>query len=91
MERATISVARKIISQICVLGTRLSPDIARVINCFKYELHNEVFGVDEISPVTLHDSQLVTLKLEFGNYLRFQPDTGAQCNVVPVQKGDQRF
>ena len=64
---------------------------SRLVNCFKYELHNEVFGVDEISAVTLDDSQLVTLKLEFGNYLRFQPDTGAQCNVVPVQKGDQRF
>ena len=34
--------------------------------------------------MTLDDSQLVTLKLESGNYLRFQPDTGAQCNVVPL-------
>ena len=34
------------------------------------------FGVEEISAVTLDDSQLVTLKLESGNYLRFQPDTG---------------
>ena len=32
----------------------------------------------------LDDSQLVTLKLESGNYLRFQVDTGAQCNVVPL-------
>jgi len=31
-----------------------------------------------------HDDQLVTFKLESGNYLRFQLDTGAQCNVVPV-------
>lgn len=30
------------------------------------------------------DSQLVTLRLENGNYLRFQADTGAQCNVVPL-------
>ena len=64
---------------------------ARPVNCFKYELSGEVFGVEEISAVTLDDSQLVTLKLEFGNYLRFQPDTGTQCNVVPVQEGDQRF
>ena len=28
---------------------------------------------------------MVTLKLESGNYLRFQVDTGAQCNVVPLQ------
>ena len=32
----------------------------------------------------MDDSQLVTLQLESGNYLRFQPDTGAQCNVVPL-------
>jgi len=34
--------------------------------------------------VTLDNSQLVTLKLESGNYLRFQPDNGALCNVVPL-------
>ncbi|PFX31634.1 Retrovirus-related Pol polyprotein from transposon 17.6 [Stylophora pistillata] len=45
---------------------------------------DEVFGVEEISAVTLDDPQLLTLKLESGNYLRFQPDTGAQCNVVPL-------
>lgn len=32
----------------------------------------------------MDDSQLVTLKLKSGNYLRFQPDTGAQCNVIPL-------
>ena len=32
----------------------------------------------------LDDSQLITLKLESGNFLRFQPDTGAQCNVIPL-------
>ena len=41
---------------------------SRPVNCFKYELPDEVFGVAEISAVTLYDSQLVTLKLEFGNY-----------------------
>ena len=40
--------------------------------------------MEEISAVTLDESQLVTLKLESGNYLRFQPDTGAQSNVVPL-------
>ena len=43
-----------------------------------------MFYADVISAVDLVDSQLVTLKLESGNYLRFQPDTGAQCNVIPV-------
>ena len=28
---------------------------------------------------------MVTLKLESGNYLRFQVDTGAQCNIVPLE------
>ena len=32
----------------------------------------------------LDDTQLITLKLESGDYLRFQVDTGAQCNVVPL-------
>ena len=32
----------------------------------------------------MDDSQLVTLRLEPGNYLQFQPNTGAQCNVIPV-------
>ena len=48
------------------------------------EFSDEVFGVEEISALTLDDSLLVTLKLESGNYLRFQPDTGAQCNVVSL-------
>ena len=52
--------------------------------CFEDELLDEVFGVQEISAVTLDDSQLVTLNLESGNYFRFQPNTGAQCNVVPL-------
>ena len=39
----------------------------------------------EISAVNLDDSQLVTLKLESGNFLRFQVDTGAQCNVIPLE------
>ena len=40
------------------------------------------------------DSQLATLKLESGYYLWIQPDTGAQCNVVPLhlyKKATQDF
>ena len=33
---------------------------------------------------SLDDSQTVTVKLESGSYLRFQADTGAQCNVIPL-------
>ena len=39
----------------------------------------------EVAAVKLDDSQLVTLKLESGNFVRFQPDTGAQCNVLPLK------
>lgn len=46
------------------------------------ELYTYVIG--DIAAVALDDSQHVTLRLESGNYLRFQPDTGPQCNVIPV-------
>ena len=44
---------------------------------------DEVFPT-QVLAVHLDDSQFVTLKLESGNYLRFQVDTGAQCNVIPL-------
>ena len=43
----------------------------------------ETFPV-QVATVSLDDAQLVTLKLESGKCIRFQPDTGAQCNVLPV-------
>ena len=42
---------------------------------------NEVF---QTGTAHLDESELITLRLESGNYLRFQPDTGAQCNVILV-------
>ena len=39
----------------------------------------------EVAMATLDDSQFVTLHLKSGNHLRFQVDTGAQCNVVPLE------
>ena len=38
----------------------------------------------EVSTVYLDDSQYLKLKLESGNYLHFQTDIGAQCNVIPL-------
>ena len=55
--------------------------IAPKIRAVDDESDGEVFSV---STRQLDDSQLVTLKLASGNYLRFQPDTGSQCNVIPV-------
>lgn len=46
----------------------------------------EAFLADHIAAVDLGDSQLVTLinwSLEI--VLHFQHDTGAQCNVMPVE------
>ena len=45
----------------------------------------------EVAAVKLDDSQLVTLKLGSGNFVRFQPDTGAQCNVLPLQVYKKAF
>ena len=45
---------------------------------------DEVYQTEEVSAIKLDDSQLVTLKLESGSFIRFQPDTGAQCNVIPL-------
>jgi len=44
---------------------------------------DEVFPT-EVAKVGLDDSQLVTVQLKSGCYVRFQVDTGAQCNVLPV-------
>ena len=44
---------------------------------------SEMYQTD-VAAVTLDDSQLITLKLGSGNFVRFQPDTGAQCNVMPL-------
>ena len=32
----------------------------------------------------LDNSQFVTLRIQSGNFIRFQVDTGAQCNVLPL-------
>ena len=44
----------------------------------------DVYSISDVAAVTLDDSQLVTFRLDSGSYVRFQPDTGAQCNVIPV-------
>ena len=87
LEKGVTSVTSKTINffaNVC-FGTVLKPSQrGNRVHYLEDEFSDEVFGVEEISAVTLDDSQLVTLKLESGNYLRFQPDTGAQCNVVPL-------
>ena len=63
------------------------------IKCRSKQAKKSVKAIDEgkeiyqtqISEISIDDSQLVTLTLESGNYLCFQVDTGAQCNVVPLE------
>ena len=45
---------------------------------------DEAFPVREVATL-LDDSQCVTLQLDSGNYIRFQIDSGAQCNVLPLK------
>ena len=47
------------------------------------ESSEEMFPL-QLTVNVLDDSQLVTLCLESGNHIHFQADTGAQCNVIPV-------
>ncbi len=42
----------------------------------------EVFHVS--ADAVLDDSQFITVALDSGNFIRFQVDTGVQCNVIPV-------
>ena len=42
---------------------------------------DEIF---QVAALDLDDSQCVTVKLESGTHIRFQVDTGAQCNVIPL-------
>ena len=44
---------------------------------------DEVF-LTQASVLQVNDTQLVTVQLQSANYLRFQVDTGTQCNVIPL-------
>ena len=70
-----------------------------MIKCRSKQPKKSVKAIDEgeeiyqtqISEISIDDSQLVTLKLESGNYLRFQVDTGAQCNIVPLEAVQESY
>jgi len=48
------------------------------------ELTEETYQNEEVAVVKLDDSQLVTLRLGSRRFIPLQPDTGAQCNVLPL-------
>ena len=50
-------------------------------NVDEMDMTNEVF---QTGAAHLEESELITFRLERGSYLRFQPDTRAQRNVIPV-------
>ena len=62
---------------------RISPSVKSVADTDNRVSAEETFPM-EVSAVTVDDSQIVTLRVESGNHIRFQVDTGAQCNVVPL-------
>ena len=47
------------------------------------ESSEETFPL-QLTVHSLDDTQFVTLRVESGSHIRFQVDTGAQCNVVPL-------
>ena len=54
----------------------------RSVRVVDAESDEEVFTLSGVSKIDA--AQIVTLQLDSGNYLRFQIDSGAQCNVVPM-------
>jgi hypothetical protein len=53
----------------------------RSVKAIEEEEEEEIYQT-QIAEIGIGDSQVVTLS---GNYLRFQVDTVAQCNVVPLE------
>ena len=58
-------------ANVCFGSVLMASQRGNRVHYLEDEFSDEVFGVEEISAVTLDDSQLVTLKLESGNYLSF--------------------
>ena len=50
------------------------------------DVEQNVFTVQtrSINSVRLTDEQTVTLRVRDNNYIRFQLDNGADCNVLPI-------
>ena len=72
---------------LCCSGKRWGPLSTQSIKAVDQEIgpsdnSDEIYVVSDIAAVTLDDEQLVTLQLSSRNYLHFQPDTGAQCNII---------
>ena len=53
----------------------------QTVRAIEDEDTDEVFPA-EVAAIRIDDSHFITLKLKSGNFLCFQVDTGAQCNVI---------
>lgn len=60
-----------------------SPSVRPVTSMEGFGDTEEIFQT-HTSKTQLDDSQMATLRLETGSHIRFQVDTGAQCNVLPL-------
>ena len=60
-----------------------SPSVRLVMSTEDQGESEQIFHT-HTSTASLDDSQTVTLRLDSGSHIRFQVDTGAQCNVVPL-------
>lgn len=60
------------------------PSVRPVAGAADGEDSDEIFQTLRTTAL-LDDSQLVTLRLNSGSHIQFQVDTGAQCNVVPLE------
>ena len=58
-------------------------DLTREEESDKMAYNMETFPL-QLPVHCLDDSQFVTLRIQSGNFIRFQVDTGAQCNVLPL-------
>lgn len=61
--------------------TTKKPDVRGVEDSDKD--NEDVYIISDVAAVALDDSQL-NFQSGLWQFLRFQPDTGAQCNVIPV-------
>jgi len=62
---------------------RQKPRPTSVTTVEEQDSEDETYYASTLSQ-DLDDAQLVAKNLESGNFPRFQVDTGAQCNVIPV-------
>ena len=69
-------------AQFCTPATAVNKD--KDVKAIEDDNMEEVFPTG-VAKVGVDDSQLVTVQMESGCYLRFQVDTGAQCNVLPLK------